>query len=84
MKSTDTEFVGGPLDGKVLPILLSPFHNVPKVYRVPVPAHGGNPESVLVYRRAKEYGAKGRWRWRYEYDPEGDSRARRWSASAGE
>jgi len=68
VKSADTEFVGGPLDGKVLPIMLSPFHNVPKVYKVPVPAHGDTPATTLVYRRAKEYDPKGRWRWRYEYD----------------
>ncbi|GAA2831634.1 hypothetical protein GCM10010441_65230 [Kitasatospora paracochleata] len=70
MKRTDTEFVGGPLDGKVLPVLVSLFHNVPKVYRVPVPATADDPGYTLVYRRAKEYEAKGRrWRWRYEYDP---------------
>ncbi|MFD7641105.1 hypothetical protein ACFV4P_10680 [Kitasatospora sp. NPDC059795] len=68
MKSSDTEFLGGPLDGRVLPILLSPLHTVPKVYRVPVPAHGDTPAITLVYRRAKEYNAKGRFRWRYEYD----------------
>ncbi|MEV4555773.1 hypothetical protein AB0K51_02105 [Kitasatospora sp. NPDC049285] len=68
MKSADTEFIGGPLDGRILPILLSPLHNVPKVYRVPVPAHDDTPAVTLVYRRAKEYGPKGRWRWRYEYD----------------
>ncbi|MER8182712.1 hypothetical protein [Kitasatospora sp. NPDC094015] len=71
MKSKDTAFVGGPLDGRVLPILLNPFHNVGRFYRVPVPAHSGLPATTLVYRRAKEYDPKGRWRWRYEYDPEG-------------
>ncbi|MDH6134897.1 hypothetical protein P3T37_004306 [Kitasatospora sp. MAA4] len=69
MRSADTEFVGGPLDGQVLPILLSPFHGVPKVYRVPVPAHGDVPAQTLRYVRAKEYDAKGRSRWRYEYAP---------------
>ncbi|MFJ1758068.1 hypothetical protein [Kitasatospora sp. NPDC088134] len=68
MKSADTEFIGGPLDGRVLPVLLGMTHSVPKVYRVPVPAHGDNPAATLVYRRAKEYDAKGRFRWRYEYD----------------
>ncbi|MEU5389433.1 hypothetical protein, partial [Kitasatospora cineracea] len=29
---------------------------------------GDTPATVLVYRRAKEYGPKGRYRWRYEYD----------------
>ncbi|MFJ1702136.1 hypothetical protein [Kitasatospora sp. NPDC088346] len=73
MKSKDTAFLGGPLDGRVLPILLNPFHNVGRVYRVPVPAHGDVPATVLVYRRAKEFDPKGRWRWRYEYVPEGDA-----------
>ncbi|RPE35067.1 hypothetical protein EDD38_3414 [Kitasatospora cineracea] len=68
VKSADTEFSGGPLDGRVLPVLLGMMHSVPKVYRVPVPAHGDTPATVLVYRRAKEYGPKGRYRWRYEYD----------------
>ncbi|MFD7736179.1 hypothetical protein ACFV6F_38055 [Kitasatospora phosalacinea] len=70
MKSADTEFVGGPLDGRVLPVLLGMTHHVPKVYRVPVPAHGDTPATTLVYRRAKEHGPKGRYRWRYEYDPD--------------
>lgn len=68
VKSTETPFVGGPLDGRALPVMLTPFHNVPKVYRVPVPAYHDTPAVTLVYRRAKEYDAKGRWRWRYEYD----------------
>ncbi|BAJ28182.1 MULTISPECIES: hypothetical protein [Kitasatospora] len=72
MKSADTEFIGGPLDGRVLPVPLGMMHSVPKVYRVPVPAYGDTPAVTLVYRRAKEYGPKGgRYRWRYEYDPEG-------------
>ncbi|MFF4650601.1 hypothetical protein [Streptomyces sp. NPDC001380] len=67
MRSAETEFVGGPLDGRVLPIPVGPFNGVPKTYRVPVPAHLGRPASVLVYHRAKQYDARGRWRWRYEY-----------------
>lgn len=67
MRSADTEFVGGPLDGRVLPILLSSFHTLPRIYRVPVPAHDDVPAETLVYVRAKEYDAKGRSRWRYEY-----------------
>jgi hypothetical protein len=70
MRSADTEFVGGPLDGRVLPVLLSPFDNVPKVYRVPVPAHLDRPATVLVYRRARQHDARGRRRWRYEYAEE--------------
>ncbi len=74
MRSADTEFVGGPLDGRVLPILLTPFHNVPRLYQVPVPAHGDEPARTLVYVRAKETDARGRTRWRYEYATEPVSR----------
>ncbi|WP_263105659.1 hypothetical protein [Kitasatospora sp. DSM 101779] len=69
MKSAETEFVGGPLDGRVLPIMLGSFWTIPKVYRVPVPATEGLPAVTLVYRRSKVFGTKG-WRWRYEYDAE--------------
>lgn len=69
MRSADTEFIGGPLDGRVLPILLSPFNAVPKVYSVPVPAHGDVPAQTLRYERAKAYSSKGRARWQYEYVP---------------
>jgi hypothetical protein len=69
MRSAETEFVGGPLDGRVLPILLGAFNDVPKVYRVPVPAGQDRPATVLVYRRAKVPGSRGRWRWRYEFEP---------------
>ncbi|GAA2144756.1 hypothetical protein GCM10009760_32620 [Kitasatospora kazusensis] len=68
MRSADTEFIGGPLDGKVLPIPLGPFNGVPNLYKVPVPAHGDVPSTTLIYRKAKEYDSKGRSRWRYEYD----------------
>ncbi|MGK4583624.1 hypothetical protein [Kitasatospora sp. HPMI-4] len=68
MRSADTEFVGGPLDGKVLPIALTLLGSVPKVYRVPVPAHGDVPATTLVYRRAELRTAKRRRYWQYEYD----------------
>ena len=71
MRSADTEFVGGPLDGRVLPILVGPFNNVPKVYRVPVPAHDDQPAVTLTYRRSKQYNARGRWRWQYDYEHPG-------------
>jgi hypothetical protein len=73
VRSAETEFHGGPLDGRVLAVLLNTLGNVPKVYKVPVPAHGETPAATLVYRRAKEYDAKGRWRWRFEYDAEASS-----------
>ncbi|MFB7663360.1 hypothetical protein ACFC1R_05330 [Kitasatospora sp. NPDC056138] len=68
MRSADTEFVGGPLDGTVLPVALTPLNSVPKVYRVPVPAHGDVPATTLVYRRVELRTAKRRRYWRYEYD----------------
>ncbi|MCX4749438.1 hypothetical protein OG455_28675 [Kitasatospora sp. NBC_01287] len=67
MRSAETEFIGGPLDGRVLPVYLSPFSAVPKLYKVPVPAHGEEPARTLVYARAKRYSSKGRPRWVYEY-----------------
>jgi hypothetical protein len=82
VKSADTPFVGGPLDGRVLPVLLGLTGHPPKTYRVPVPDAAGGPPTVLVYRRV-EYG-RGRLglsrRWRYEFDAGGDSGGRgpRW------
>ncbi|MEU8587850.1 hypothetical protein AB0C59_12755 [Streptomyces sp. NPDC048664] len=74
MKSEDTLFVGGPLDGRVLPVLLGPTGHPPKTYRVPVPDAAGGPPTVLVYRRVEASRTKrlGLPRgWKYEYDPEG-------------
>ncbi|WP_316520934.1 hypothetical protein [Kitasatospora brasiliensis] len=67
MKSADTEFVGGPLDGRILPIPLGPMFGVPKKYKVPVPAHEGVPARTLVYVRSKQVRGLS-WSWRYEYD----------------
>ncbi|MGP4051359.1 hypothetical protein [Streptomyces sp. 2A115] len=76
MKSEDTPFEGGPLDGRVLPILLGPTGHPPKVYRVPVPDAAGGPPTVLVYRRVQAATSKRlglHQGWKYEYDPEGRS-----------
>ncbi|MGW1719084.1 hypothetical protein [Streptomyces sp. NPDC002156] len=74
MKSQDTAFEGGPLDGRVLPILLGPTGHPPKTYKVPVPDTAGGPPTVLVYRRVPK-GRPGKLGlhpgWKYEYDPEG-------------
>jgi len=82
VKSQDTPFVGGPLDGRVLPVLLGVTGHPPKVYRVPVPDAAGASPAVLVYRRVQA-GPSGRFGlhpgWQYEYDPEGDPGGRpRW------
>ncbi|MCQ8768898.1 hypothetical protein [Streptomyces telluris] len=74
MRSEDTPFVGGPLDGRVLPVLLGHTGHPPKVYEVPVPDERGGAPTVLVYHRVqagttRRLGLhKG---WKYVYDPEG-------------
>ncbi|MBT3168008.1 hypothetical protein HTV80_33710 [Streptomyces sp. Vc74B-19] len=74
MKSEDTPFEGGPMDGRVLPVLLGITGHPPKTYRIPVPAPDGGPPTVLVYRRVPR--GTGRLtgltaRWKYLYDPTG-------------
>jgi hypothetical protein len=75
VKSQDTAFEGGPLDGRVLPIMLGPTGHPPKTYRVPVPDAAGGPPTVLVYRRVPS-GRPGKLGlipgWKYTYDPEGE------------
>ncbi|MEU1040090.1 hypothetical protein [Streptomyces sp. NPDC005907] len=74
MKSEDTPFEGGPLDGRILPVLLGMTGHPPKVYRVPVPDAAGGPPTVLVYRRVQRP-PSGRFAlhpgWKYAYDPAG-------------
>lgn len=82
MKSEDTPFEGGPLDGRVLPVLLGATGHPPKVYRVPVPDNAGGPPTVLVYRRVQA-GTSRRLAlhqgWKYQYDPDDTSGGRlRW------
>ncbi|MGY0491811.1 hypothetical protein [Streptomyces sp. WG-D5] len=82
MKSEDIPFVGGPLDGRVLPVLVTATGNPPKVYRVPVPGADGGPDTVLVYLREAEPGGKGVRlvaKWRYVFAPDGRAERRvRW------
>ncbi|MEU0332558.1 hypothetical protein [Streptomyces sp. NPDC006193] len=93
MKSQDTPFEGGPMDGRVLPVLLGPTGHPPKTYRIPVPDPAGGPPTVLVYRRVpRGHGgapSRGRGRawarlglvqgWTYRYDPDDRSGGRlRW------
>ncbi|WP_018544482.1 hypothetical protein [Streptomyces sp. LaPpAH-108] len=75
MKSQDTPFEGGPMDGRVLPVLLGPTGHPPKTYRIPVPDAAGGPPTVLYYRREPRGHTKrlGLVRgWKYVYDPEGE------------
>ncbi|OON81185.1 hypothetical protein [Streptomyces tsukubensis] len=74
MRSEDVPFAGGPLDGRVLPVLTGPTGRPPKLYKVPVPDPAGGPPTVLVYRLAPVSPSKrlGIPRgWRYDYLPEG-------------
>jgi hypothetical protein len=66
--------VGGPLDGRVLPVLVGPTGHPPKVYQVPVPDPDGGEPTVHIYRRVP--GGRSRrlglqQGWRYDYDPAG-------------
>lgn len=77
MKSENTPFRGGPLDGRVLPVLLGPTGHPPKWYEVPVPDADGGPDTVHAYRRAPAGYSKrlGLQRgWVYEYAPDGRER----------
>ncbi|MDQ1036163.1 hypothetical protein QFZ75_002579 [Streptomyces sp. V3I8] len=81
MKSEETPFEGGPLDGRVLPVLLGPTGHPPKVYRVPVPDGAGGPPTVLVYRRVQAGVSKRiglHQGWKYAYDPTGRAGGIRW------
>ncbi|WP_326618466.1 hypothetical protein OG863_14040 [Streptomyces decoyicus] len=73
MRSENTLFVGGPLDGRVLPVLVGMTGQPPKTYEVPVPHDDDRPPTVHLYRRVP--GRVGRLGlpsgWKYEYDPEG-------------
>ncbi|MBV7697265.1 hypothetical protein [Streptomyces sp. TRM70350] len=72
MKSEDTPFEGGPMDGRVLPVLLGLTGHPPKTYRIPVPdPHGGAP-TVLIYRRVSRGKGRLTHRWKYVHDPAGD------------
>ena len=78
MRSEETEFGGGPLDGRVMAVLVGATGRPPKVYRVPVPGAAGAPDTVLVYRLVQA-GRPRRGRWRYEFDADGDGPSRpRW------
>jgi hypothetical protein len=72
VRHEETEFVGGPLDGRVIEVLVGMTGQPPKVYEVPVPLPGGG-EQVLVYHRRSgaDRGAARRTRWVYVHDPEG-------------
>ncbi|MFG2788466.1 hypothetical protein [Streptomyces sp. NPDC048419] len=81
MKSEDTPFVGGPMDGRVLPVLVGPTGHPPKTYRIPVPDAAGGPPTDVVYRRAPRGHSKRLGLpqgWKYEYDPTGKVDKLKW------
>ncbi|WP_328902388.1 hypothetical protein OHR86_22925 [Streptomyces sp. NBC_00441] len=88
MRSENTAFVGGPLDGRVLPVLTGATGHPPKWYEVPVPDAAGGPPTVHAYRRTPAGHTKrlGIQRgWIYAYAPEGRERPRwPWSKPGGE
>ncbi|MER6911665.1 hypothetical protein ABT354_08345 [Streptomyces sp. NPDC000594] len=77
MRSENTPFVGGPLDGQALPVYLGATGHPPKWYEVPVPQEDGGAEVVHAYRReplgyTKRLGLQRGWK--YVYAPEGRER----------
>lgn len=81
MRSEDTHFVGGPLDGRVLPVLLGATGRPPAYYEVPVPDPEGGQPTTYVYRLeaasvTKHFGLPRTWR--YVYEPDGKPRRFRW------
>ncbi|WP_326657968.1 hypothetical protein [Streptomyces sp. NBC_00385] len=79
MRSENVPFTGGPLDGRVLPVLVGATGHPPKWYEVPVPAADGAPATVHAYLRVPA-GYTRRLRiqrgWVYEYAPAGRERHR--------
>ena len=81
VKSEETPFEGGPMDGRVLPVLVGPTGHPPKTYRIPVPDAAGGSPTVLVYRRVPRGHSKRLGipqGWKYEYDPTGKADRPKW------
>jgi hypothetical protein len=74
MRSEDSIFVGGPLDGRVLPVLTGIDGRPPKRYEVPVPsADEDEAATVHVYRLepasyTRRLGIPRGWRYVHEPD----------------
>lgn len=69
--------MGGPLDGRTLPVLVGPTGLPPKTYEVPVPDSSGGQPTVHVYERVPAGSSKrlGLPRgWAYRYLPDGRPR----------
>jgi hypothetical protein len=74
VRHEDTQFVGGPLDGRVMAVVTGMTGQPPKVYTVPVPDPAGGKPVVHVYHREPSPGPRADRRTRYVfvYDPEGN------------
>ncbi|MBU7596446.1 hypothetical protein JGS22_002025 [Streptomyces sp. P38-E01] len=81
MRSEDTRFEGGPMDGRVLPVLVGATGRPPTVYELPVPDPDGGEPTVYIYR-LEPATVTPRLRlprdFRYVYVPEGRPRRFRW------
>lgn len=83
MRSEEAVFTGGPMDGRVLPVLVGANGRPPRTYEIPVPApEEGTAATVHVYRLEPAHTTprlglpRG---WRYVHQPEGRPRGRlRW------
>ncbi|WP_448318247.1 hypothetical protein [Streptomyces sp. CO7] len=83
MKSEETPFEGGPLDGRTLPVLLGATGQPPRYYKVPVPDPDGGRPTVLVYRReprghGRRLGLPVGWKFVFVPDARGDEGRPRW------
>jgi len=67
MRQARTEFVGGPLDGRSLPVAVNLAERVPAEYLVELPSRGEGPSRIAVYRCEAVHGPDGRRRWRYRF-----------------
>lgn len=65
VRHEETEFLGGPLDGRALEVLVGMTGQPPKVYKVPVG------ETTYVYHRQAGVRGTHRTRWVFVHDPEG-------------
>jgi hypothetical protein len=75
MRSEDCLFTGGPLDGRVLPVLTGVDGRPPKTYEVPVPEEDGTVVHVYRLEVAHRTPRLGLPRgWRYVYEPDGRPR----------
>ncbi|MGP4114116.1 hypothetical protein ACTWP5_24800 [Streptomyces sp. 4N509B] len=92
MRSERVRFLGGPLDGRELPVLVGATGRPPRRYEVPVPAGrdaAGEGETVHVYllepaSHTRRLGLPRGWRYRYAPDVAPDPGPRwPWSRRAG-